>query len=205
MGNRQLGKNEIAVVNDAGEFEVIDLITGELVQSSGAPQARMAFDYATALMICQEVKNGRTLLDIGHDPKFPPLHVISHWQRTDRMFAEELKLARTERAEVHHDRALEIAQKAANREYSKDDVPAMALAVKTYQWAAERANPERYGSKVTHEGSTEKPILMRVVNTGINRSTKPDVVVEPIKEVIHEQGPKESRGSEDEESKGTHH
>jgi hypothetical protein len=134
----------------------------------------------------------------------PPIAVIAHWQRTDRMFMEELKLARKERGEHYHDKAMTIANKAAEGKIHKDDVPAMSLATKTYQWAAERAKPESYGNKVTHEGNPEKPILMRVINTGINRSAKPDIPVAVTKEVTNVSEEGRSEAGEDEESEGTY-
>lgn len=202
MGNRA----EVVVRNEAGDLEIIDLTTGEVVANNhGAitPTSDYAFSYPKALMICQMVKEGKTMAEITSSPDMPPLHVISHWQRSDRMFAEEMKLARKERGEVYHDRAMAIANAAAEGKLHKDDVPAMALAVKTYQWGAEKAKPESYGNKVTHEGSTEKPILMRVINTGISRGPanspihKPDVqvveVIETKEEVTHVNAIEEAR------------
>lgn len=198
MGN---ASNQVVVKNSAtGELEVIDLTTGEVVVSSVVPAAEYSFNYKTALYVCQLVREGYTFDEICALPDMPPYSIITHWQRTDRMFAEELKLARKERGEHFHDKALSIANKAAKGELSKDDVPGYALAVKTYQWAAERAKPESYGNKVTHEGNPEKPILMRVINTGINRSTKPDVEVthvESIPEVRTSGGDEEDQSESD--------
>ena len=182
MGNNRA---EVVVRNEAGDLEIIDLTTGEVVVNSNGPltpTSDYAFSYEKALYICQLVKQGKTMAQICMEPHMPPLHVISHWQRTDRMFAEELKLARKERAEYYHDRVMEIAQTAETAH--KDAVAGLALSMKAYQWGAERAKPEAYGAKVTHEGSTEKPILMRVINTGISRG-KPDIVIPEAKEVTH--------------------
>lgn len=191
MGN----VNEIVVKNKhTGDLETIDLNTGEIVASSNYLPDEPVYQFKRdiALRICQEVKNGRTLLDIGNDPEFPPLHIISFWQRSERMFQEELIIARKQRSEVYHDKVLEIADNAANLRYtSKEDISNANLAAKQYQWAAERGNPERYGNKVTHEGSEEKPITMRVINTGINRH-KPDIETE-AKEIVHEQEEPEQR------------
>lgn len=194
MGN---ASNQVVVKNAAsGELEVIDLVTGEVVVSSTIPAAEYSFDYKKALYICQLVREGYTFAEITLLPDMPPLPVITHWQRSDRMFMEELKLARKERGEHYHDKALTIANMAAEGKLSKDDVPGYSLAVKTYQWAAERAKPEAYGNKVTHEGNPEKPILMRVINTGISRSAKPDIV-----EVTHVESREEGsgRGSDEED------
>lgn len=195
MGN---ASNQVVVKNGStGELEVIDLMTGEVVVSSTVPASDYAFDYKKALYICQLVREGYTFAEIELLPDMPPQAVISHWQRIDRMFVEELKLARKERGEQYHDKALTIANRAAEGKFHKDDVPAMSLAVKTYQWAAERAKPESYGNKVTHEGNPEKPILMRVINTGISRA-KPDIPVAITTEVtdVSKEG---STSREDEE------
>lgn len=140
-------------------------------------------------------------MELDRDPDLPPLEVIQHWQRTDRMFAEEMKLARASRAEVYHERVMEIANNAANLAYSsKEDLANAKLAVDTYKWGAEKGNPERYSSKVVHEGSTEKPIVMRVINTGISRNL-PDVVIS--KERIDEQETEAKRQDEESESAGS--
>lgn len=176
MGNML---DHVVVKNrDTGELEVIDLLTGQVLSnsaSSAPPPSQYGFDYKKALQIVQMVREGNTFAEITAIPDMPPMHVISHWQRVDRMFAEEMKLARKERGEHYHDKAMEIAQKAEKA--FKDDVPGLSLAAKIYQWGAEKAKPESYGNKVTHEGSETKPILMRVINTGISRQPKPDVQI----------------------------
>lgn len=202
---RNMGQNEIVVRAADGSLEVVDLLTGEVVSNSAKAEiddSLYVFRYEMALLICQEVKNGRTLLDIGSDPNFPPLHVISHWQRTERMFAQELILARRARAEVYHDKVMEIADNAAALRYgSKEEIAAVKLAADQYKWAAERGDSEKYGNKVTHEGSTEKPITMRVINTGIQR-TKPDIETEVVEAQIKEidDGREEGQESEDQAS-----
>ena len=179
MRNAKLLPNEYAVINAAGDIEILDIHTGEVISNSRSMPIpnQYVFNYEKAVLILQKVKEGKTLNDIAAEPDMPNLSIISNWQRMDRMFAEEMKLARLARAEYHHEKVLDLAGKAANGEYSKDEVPGIKLGADLYKWSAERANPERYGNKVTHEGSTEKPILMRVINTGINRAAK-DVIVE---------------------------
>lgn len=180
-----MGNNEVVVRNEAGDLEIIDLTTGEVVTNNASPPATIySFSYEKALYICQLVKEGKSMTEVS-DVIQVPSHIISHWQRTQKMFAEELKIARKERGEVYHDRAMEIAKNAGELRYGKDDVPSATLAAKLYQWGAEKAKPEAYGKVVTHEGSTEKPILMRVINTGISRA-KADVIPDAVitKEVI---------------------
>ena len=189
MDAKKRNQNEIVVRDpDTGDLQIIDCITGELISSSSKPQEleTYVFSYEMAMLICQEVQSGRTLTSIGKDPKFPPLHVIQHWQRTQEMFKQELMLARKSRAEYYHDKVAEITENAANLKYgSKEEIAQAKLAADQSKWLAEKGNGERYGSKVVHEGSTEKPIVMRVINTGISR--RPDIVIEPTKEVTNEE------------------
>lgn len=211
MGNATNYKDSIVVKNAAGDLEVIDLTTGEVIQSDQGeitPLSVMQFSYDKALLICQQVREGKTMAEIAAQSGMPPIHVISHWQRTDRMFAETLKIARKERADVYFDKAMEIAENAAHLKYHKDEVAGVKLASDLYKWGASKSNPERFGEKVTHEGSTEKPILMRVINTGISRAPRPvvDAEVIPTEEVTNvieqKTGDTDSGSGEDQEDKG---
>lgn len=182
-----LSKSHIAVRSETGELEVIDMITGEVVKNSVVPLDVNAyrFDYAKAVLICQEIRKGRTLKSIGEDPDFPPLEVITHWQRNDRYFAQELIIARKDRAEHHFDKVAELADEAAqaaSRMSNRDEISAGKLAIDSYKWLAEKGDSERFGKSITHQGSEEKPILMRVINTGINRT--PVTVEVQSKEII---------------------
>ena len=181
-----MNDDEIVVRNEAGDLEIINVHTGEVVKNSNGTHDLEAykFDYHKAMRICTLVREGKTLAEISQIGGMPPLEVIAHWQRKDRMFAEEMKIARKERGEHFFDRAMMIANNAAEGLIHKEDVPAATLASNLYRWGAERSKPESYGNKVTHEGNAEKPILMRVINTGINRQ-KPDVVVAKTEEIIH--------------------
>ena len=180
----KLGRNEF-IVRDAesGELQVIDMTTGEVIssQSNLIPESAFAFSYELAMLICQKVAEGCTLAQLDKDPDTPPLHIIQHWRRSQPMFDAEFKLARKQRADVYHDRVAEIAENAANMGYgSREELAGAKLAADQYKWLAEKGNPDAYGNKVTHEGSEEKPITMRVINTGINRAMKPDVIVKEV-------------------------
>lgn len=187
MSSGRLGRNEFVVRDkESGELQVINMDTGEVVSSETnlIPQETFAFSYELAMLICQKVADGATLAQLDKDPELPPLHIIQHWRRSQPMFDAEIKLARKQRADIYHDRVAEIAENAANMGYvTKEELAGAKLAVDQYKWLAEKGNPDAYGNKVTHEGSEEKPITMRVINTGINR-TKPDILI--TKEVQNE-------------------
>lgn len=182
----KLGRNEFIVRDEeSGELQVIDMTTGEVIssQSNLLPESTFAFSYELAMLVCQKVAEGATLAQLDKDPDIPPLHIIQHWRRAQPMFDAELRLARKQRADVYHDRVAEIAENAANMGYgSREELAGAKLAADQYRWLAEKGNPDAYGNKVTHEGSEEKPITMRVINTGINRAMKPDVIVKEVQD-----------------------
>lgn len=176
----KIGRNEFVVKDpESGELQVIDMTTGEVISSESnlIPEETFAFSYEMAMLICQKVAAGATFASLDRDPDVPPLHIINHWRRSQPMFDAEMRLARKQRADMYHDKVAEVAANAANLNYvSREELANAKLAADQYKWLAEKGNPDAYGNKVTHEGSEEKPITMRVINTGINRSL-PDVVV----------------------------
>lgn len=185
--SRQINRNEFVVRDEiSGELQVIDMDTGEVVSSATnlIPEKTFAFSYEVALLVCQKVSEGYTMQDIDRDPDLPPLHVIQHWRRSQPMFNTEVMLARKQRADVYHDQVADIAKLAKEGSYiTREEIANAKLAADQYRWLAEKGNPESYGNKVTHEGSTDKPITMRVINTGISRQPLPDIIINSNKEV----------------------
>jgi hypothetical protein len=155
-----------------GELETVCLDTGEIL--SGIQKhdlSKFRFNFETALLICQKIREGATLKSIGDDPDFPDLTVIHYWRRSNASFDEEVKLARKERAEYYHDRVLQLADETLE----KDEIPVARFKADQYKWAAEKGDPGSYGNKVEHTGSNTAPAM--VIVTGIQRP-KPDVEVE---------------------------
>lgn len=154
-----------------GELETVCLDTGEVIRSLQVNELdKYKFNFDTALLVCQKIREGATLKDIHEDPTLPELTVIHYWRRTNPTFDEEIKLARKERAEYYHDRVIQIANEVVDR----DDVVVAKFKADQYRWAAEKGDPSSYGNKVEHTGSNTAPSI--VVVTGIER--KPDVLVQ---------------------------
>jgi len=83
----------------------------------------------------------------------------------DRMYADELDEDDTPTG------------KKIMRTLYKDEVPGEKLIFEKLKWLAEMDNPEKYGTKVKHEGGNVMPVQI-VVDTGIKQGpTTPDVVV----------------------------
>lgn len=157
-----------------GELENICLDTGEVLRPVAVHEMdKYKFNFDTALMICQRIREGSTLKQIGDDPTLPSLTVIHYWRRNNPTFDEEIKLARKDRAEYYADKVIEIAEEVVD----KDDVPVAKFKADQYKWAAEKGDPSSYGNKIEHTGSNTAPAL--VVVTGIHR---PDVEVTDYEE-----------------------
>ena len=169
MGNEY---NTAIVRNkQTGALETICLDTGDVLRpGSEINLTEYKFNYETAVLVCQKIREGATLKQIGDDPSLPSLTVIHYWRRNNASFDAEIKLARKDRAEYYHDKVLDLADDIVD----KDDVPVARFKADTYKWAAEKGDPSSYGSKIEHTGSNVAPTI--VVMTGIER-IKPDIEV----------------------------
>jgi hypothetical protein len=153
-----------------GTLENICLDTGEVLRPVNMHEMeKYKFNFDMALLICQRVREGATLKQLGDDPTLPSLTVIHYWRRTNATFDEEIKLARKDRAEYYADKVIEIAEEVVD----KDDVPVAKFKADQYKWAAEKGDPGSYGNKIEHTGSNTATTL--VVMTGIQR--RPDIEV----------------------------
>jgi len=168
------------VRNSLGELETICLDTGEVISSvSSQDLSKYRFNLETAALICQSIREGKTLKAIGEDTNFPSLQVVHYWRRTNATFDAEIKLARKERAEYYHDKVLDITDSVMD----KDEVAVARFKTEQYKWAAEKGDPSSFGNKIEHTGNNTAPAF--IVITGVPRR-KIDIEVES-KEVVNEQ------------------
>jgi hypothetical protein len=182
-------KNEYstAIVKNktTGQLETICLDTGEVLNTGINPKdmSKYKFNMDTALLVCQKIREGATLKQIGDDPALPNLTVIHYWRRSNLSFNEEIKLARKERAEYYHDKVLEIAEETVDR----DEVTVAKFKTDQYRWAAEKGDPSSYGNKIEHSGSNTAPSI--VIVTGIKREL--DIEVTEYEQVEEEKSSSE--------------
>lgn len=163
------------------EYELVSLDSGEVVSSGNLEDTmrKFVFNADIAVWICQEVRMGKTLTEIGDDPRFPPYEVISHWRRMHPLFNDQLKLARRDRAEGYHDKIIDMATRLDQNGgiMSKEEIASKKIAMDAFKWAAEKNDPDSFGKKqeIKHEGNQAPATI--VISTGIVRN-KPDVIVE---------------------------
>lgn len=122
----------------------------------------------------------------------PPVSAIHLWRSQNPEFKRRLDMAYKDRAENFHDEAIEIAMSAVSA--PKEMQAGLKLAVSTLQWAAEKGNPDRYGTKKESSGNVGGVTV--IIDTGVH--TKQTMTVD-----INVDSAGEFKGFNDEESHRT--
>lgn len=153
----------VTIINEAGKLETIDLTTGESVVQANLP---VKFNYTIPLseVICQHIREGKTLSQIASLEGMPNLNVLYRWRQMYPEFEDKVKAARRERAEIFHDKIVELAER---EDIAKDDVPWKKTQIDTFKWLAEKNDPNSYGKTQGGGGNSSVTI---VIDTGINRN-----------------------------------
>ena len=94
-------------------------------------------------IICQRIAEGESLTTICKEEAMPGIATIYKWRRSNEDFQEALSFAYTDRANYYHDQALKEAEAAT----SKDDAVVQRLKSDINKWAAEKGDPDRFGSR----------------------------------------------------------
>jgi hypothetical protein len=108
-------------------------------------------------LICQAIVNGADMMGAARTINLEYAD-ICRWRRESKDFASALEVARRDRAELLHDRAIKTAQSSCDAK----------LQVETDKWAAEKGDPEKFGNKTKIVGDAAAPIVL-AFETGIRR------------------------------------
>jgi hypothetical protein len=144
-----------------GGLEKICLLTGNIVTPEKKPKFVYTLEIGNA--ICDLVRQGMTVSRISGISGMPPAGVVYRWLGANPDFRDKLEQARRDRAEVFHDKVLELV---GDGDIHKEDVPGIKLAVDTYKWAAEKNDPERFGTRKPDSESHGPTVIM--IDTGFN-------------------------------------
>jgi hypothetical protein len=125
-------------------------------------KALSTFDEKLADHVLELISTGHTVESISKLVGMPKAYIIRKWCYTNTEFGEKMKEARRMRADHYAEKAIDTAESTR----TKRDVLVNKLKVSTYQWMAERLNPEAWGNKPKEQGPSSVTI---VLNTGINR------------------------------------
>ena len=184
------------------KYEAIDLRTGQMcatytakVQKIDPRSISYTPDMGDRVIDC--VRRGASLTKIAKDPTMPPVSAIYLWRSQNPEFKRRLEMAYKDRAENYHDEAIEIAMSAVHS--PKEMQAGLKLAVSTLQWAAEKGNPDRYGSKKETGGHAGGVTV--IIDTGVRTKQSMSVGIEvdangEFKGFIDEQAHRTVRGSE---------
>ncbi len=125
-----------------------------------------SYTEALADEICERLTAGESLVRICMSPHMPRRETVVNWQYARPEFAERVRLARIEQAELMDDMILEVANASTPETAHSDKVK-----ISAYQWRAAKLKPKIYGEKTQHTGPDgEGPVVTEITY----RWRKPD-------------------------------
>lgn len=153
-------------------FDIIDPNTGLMV-SEESHLSKVFKDYQytpeRGMMVCEAIRSGMTIMQMNQDSRFPPSSAIYYWMSKHKEFSLRYEQAFRQRGDFFHDKAIDIALSTG----SKEEATVNKLKVDTLKWAAERADPERFGQKKADISINQPSVI--VLNTGIDREGAPTI------------------------------
>ena len=170
---------KIQVDFNADEFEGIKAGDGSIIlhqkgfpPEDGFSTKRWIYSKTLESLICQRICEGKTLSQISQLNGVPPYYIIAKWKQEIPDFAQAIKQAEKDRAEVFQTKALNVSEDSEPETVSCD-----RLLVDTLKWCAQVDNPEKFANKTKISGDSEAPVTF-IIETGINRG--PEKPVEEI-------------------------
>lgn len=115
------------------------------------------------------VEKNLSLKKVCEENGMPPYSVVCRWRRQHQEFRQMLEDARRDRAELLAEEALELADDA---DEDADAISKARLRVDVRKWAAEKADPDKFGAKKAVDGNGSVSVTL-VLNTGIVREGDP--------------------------------
>lgn len=131
-----------------------------VIKAKITPYSQLLVDMLCEYMIeGYGVKDACQLVGISY-------RTFCHWRRENEEFRQTLEDLRKDRAELYHDKVLEVAEKGSN------DTNRDKLHVDALKWAAEKGDSEKFGAKTKITGDKNAPITF-VIDTGIRKDELP--------------------------------
>ena len=155
------------VNKQTGKWESIDTLTGEVIGEEGyyTPEKNIRYSIDIARQILLRIRNGETLTSICNSSNLPSYATLCLWKYRYVDFAEALKEAQKDAAQMFADQALERSKEAA---IDKTEMEQRKVEIDTLKWRAEKADPNTFGKQTKVVGDANQPLAL-IVNTGIKR------------------------------------
>lgn len=185
------------------KYEMLDLKTGLLVPNFNPERLKalrpdsVSYTQEIGDLVVDHIRKGGNTKTLAKDPNMPPITAIYLWRAQNPEFKRRMEYAYRDRAEKYHDEAIEIAMEAIHS--PKEMQAGLKLAVSTLQWAAEKGNPDRYGTK--KESSGNGGGITVIIDTGVKTQQPTSVSIEvdangEFKGFIDEQSHQTLRGAD---------
>jgi hypothetical protein len=111
---------------------------------------------------------GKSLHAISAEEGMPCYATLLRWYAQNAEFRAKMDEAETARAMHHRDQAMEIALSPAG----KDEVPAARLGFDAHVWAAEKADPKKFGKQTNQNTQISGGVTINVVTNVPERDEK---------------------------------
>lgn len=174
LSNKNANPDHIYIWNaNENRYDVIDKTTGKRVLAVNKSDFNFAgseYSFEAGEVVCDHLRQGESIKQIAAIPGMPSESAIYFWRRQYPEFRRKSDEALQDRAFHYHDKLLAIVEKES---INKDDVPGLKLKADILKWAAEKADPDRFGSR-KQELQVQMPSVI-VLDTGINNNNGPSL------------------------------
>ena len=180
--------------NDEGLREHVDGDSGEVlgIQADESEMPGQPFSEVIADLICEEIIKGKNITEVARDPRIPGFYTITKWREYNKAFDASIRQAFSARADVQHDRLIEVAEKIT----TKDEAVVKKPLIEALKWSAEKTNPDQYGQKTKISGDPAAPLQL-IIDTGVPApESLPERPVEEISNSVNNEALPESGGIE---------
>ena len=163
-----------------------DTETGQYLDSPTAPLDTFVYTPMAGRMVCKRIMEGETLSSICRDESMPSIGVIYYWRRRHPDFDEAIQYARKARAEIMHDKVVEISDELREGGLSRTDMESKARAADGYKWSASKSDRAVYGDDKVPQESGGPAVV--VFNTGVTGRPPVDVKEVVGGELVQDEG-----------------
>ncbi len=132
--------------------------------------------------ICTEISQGALLSTMSKKFSWcPPYAILARWLHKVPEFKEMFEQAKKDRAELHYEEIMQVADETYHNALGgEDEIAAAKLKIDSRKWVAEKGDNEKFGQKTKQEVVGAVSI---VVHTGIIREAKK--IVDSVEQIEH--------------------
>jgi hypothetical protein len=140
---------------------LIMTITDTKLDPRGTPGRPSAYSSDLALLICEELADGRSLIQICETEGMPNRRTVQRWLLADAEFRQLYDAARRIGCDMLGEAAHDDAMAARGEE-----VPAARLRLDATKWYISKLHPRKWGDRLINEhgGIDGRPVVLQAVS-----------------------------------------